>query len=116
MGPDMFAIELDQRAMRVLAEKAPGATVIRSDVLLVNYTKLAEIRGGPLSVVGNLPYHVTSQILFTLADHARSVRSVHVTMQKEVADRVVARPNTKKYGILSVAFQLYANTKILFNI
>jgi len=114
--PDMFAIELDQRAMRVLAQKVPGATVLRSDVLLVNYTKLAEIRGGPLTIVGNLPYHVTSQILFTLADHAASVRSAHVTMQKEVAERIVARPNCKKYGILSVAFQLYADPKILFHI
>eukprot|EP00415_Alexandrium_ostenfeldii_P001696 UN1696 len=112
----MVAVELDQRAMRVLAEKAPGCTVVRSDVLLVNYTKLAEIRGGPLTVVGNLPYHVTSQILFTLADHAASVRTAHVTMQKEVAERIVARPNNKKYGILSVVFQLYCDPKILFTI
>jgi len=114
--PDMFGIELDQRAMRVLAQNVPGITVVRSDVLLVNYTKLAEIRGGPLTVIGNLPFHVTSQILFTLADHAASVRSAHVTMQKEVAERIVARPRTKKYGILSVAFQLYADPKILFTI
>mmetsp|Transcript_85519 Transcript_85519/g.191159 ORF Transcript_85519/g.191159 Transcript_85519/m.191159 type:complete len:372 (-) Transcript_85519:107-1222(-) len=114
--PDMFAIELDQRAMRVLAQNVPGTTVVRSDVLLVNYTKLAEIRGGPLTVIGNLPYHVTSQVLFTLADHASSVRSASVTMQKEVAERIVARPNSKKYGILSVAFQLYADAKILFSI
>jgi len=114
--PDMIGIELDQRAMRVLAQNVPGATVIRSDVLLVNYTRLAEIRDGPLSIIGNLPYHVTSQILFTLADHATSVRSACVTMQKEVAERIVARPNNKKYGILSVAFQLYADPKILFDV
>lgn len=114
--PKMLAIELDQRAMHVLAANVPGATVIRSDVLLVNYTKLAEIRGGPLSVVGNLPYHVTSQILFTLADHAKSVRTAHVTMQKEVAMRLVARPNSRTYGILSVVFQLYAEPRVLFDI
>lgn len=113
--PEMVGVELDQRAMRVLAEKVPGATVIRSDALLVNYTKLAEIRGGPLSVVGNLPFHVASQMLFVLADHARSVRNAHVILQKEVAQRIVARPNSKEYGILSVVFQLYADPKILFH-
>jgi 16S rRNA (adenine1518-N6/adenine1519-N6)-dimethyltransferase len=114
--PKMIGVELDQRAMRILAQKVPGTTVIRSDVLLVNYTKLAEIRGGPLNVIGNLPYHVTSQVLFTLADHARAVDSAYVTMQREVAERIVARPNSKKYGILSVAFQLYSDPKILFDL
>lgn len=114
--PQMFGIELDQRAIRQLAINVPGATVIRSDALLVNYTKLAEIRGGPLSVVGNVPFHVVTQIMFTLADHSRSVKTAHVTMQKEVAERIVARPNSKKYGILSVAFQLYADCRIMFDL
>jgi len=114
--PDMFGIELDQRAIRVLAQNVPGVTIVRSDVLFVNYTKLAEIRGGPLSIVGNLPYHVTSQILFTLLDHHASVKTASVTMQKEVAERICARPGTKKYGIPSVAFQLYTDPKILFDI
>jgi len=114
--PEMFAVELDQRAMRVLAQNAPGVTCVRSDVLFVNYTKLAEIRGGPLTVVGNLPYHVTSQILFTLLDHHASVKTATVTMQKEVAERICARPGNKKYGIPSVAFQLYTDPKILFDI
>jgi len=114
--PDMVTVDIDQRAMRVLAQNVPGVTSVRSDVLLVNYTKMAEIRGGPLTIVGNLPYHITSQILFTLCDHARSVKSAHVTMTREVAERIVARPNSKKYGILSVAFQLYADPKIEFHI
>lgn len=114
--PDMLGIELDQRAIRVLAQNVPGVTVVRSDALLVNYTKIAEIRGGPLNIVGNVPFHVVSQIIFTLADHAKSVKMAHVTMQKEVAERIVARPNTKKYGILSVAFQLYSDPKLLFDL
>eukprot|EP00929_Paragymnodinium_shiwhaense_P057824 TRINITY_DN28964_c0_g1_i1.p1 TRINITY_DN28964_c0_g1~~TRINITY_DN28964_c0_g1_i1.p1 ORF type:complete len:437 (-),score=76.08 TRINITY_DN28964_c0_g1_i1:85-1395(-) len=114
--PDMVAVEIDQRALRVLSENVPGATVIRSDALLVNYTKLAELRGGPLNVVGNLPYHVTSQIMFCLADHARSVETAHVTMQKEMAERICAKPNTKKYGIPSIAFQLWSDPKILFDV
>ena len=52
-------------------------------MLLVNYTKLAELRGGPLSIVSNLPFHVASQALFTLADHADGVRNAHVILQQE---------------------------------
>ncbi|CAK9033114.1 unnamed protein product [Durusdinium trenchii] len=114
--PEMIGIEIDQRAMRVLSRTVPGATVIRSDVLMVNYTKLAELRGGPLSIVSNLPFHVASQALFTLADHADGVRSAHVILQQEVAQRLVAKPNSKKYGIPSVVFQLYADPKILFHL
>eukprot|EP00435_Cladocopium_sp_Y103_P071317 s576_g37.t1 len=114
--PEMIGIEIDQRAMRALSRSVPGATVIRSDVLLVNYTKLAELRGGPLSIVSNLPFHVASQALFTLADHADGVRNAHVILQQEVAQRLVAKPNSKKYGIPSVVFQLYADPKILFHL
>lgn len=114
--PEMIGIELDQRAIRQLAVNAPGAHVIRTDALLVNYTKVAEIRGGPLTIIGNLPYHVTSQILFALADHSASIRKAYVTMQWEVAKRIVAKPGCKAYNTLSVAFQLYADCKLLFDI
>ena len=56
------------------------------------------------------------QILFTLCDHYRSVRRAVVTMQLEVAQRVIAKPGTKQYGILSVVFQLYARPQVLFHI
>ena len=67
-------------------------------------------------MIGNLPYYITSQILFTLADHSASVRSAVVTMQWEVAQRLVAKPRTKDYGILSVVFQLYAAPRVAFKI
>ena len=54
----------------------------------------------------------TSQILFTLCDHYQSVRRAVVTMQLEVAQRIVAKPSTKQYGILSVVFQLYARPQV----
>jgi len=63
-----------------------------------------------LAVIGNLPYYITSQILFALADasHTGAVQSATVTMQWEVAQRMVAKTHTKDYGILSVVFQLYS--------
>ena len=85
-------------------------------MLQVDYRALAEIRGGPLVVVGNLPYYITSQILFSFVDCAPVVRRACVTMQWEVAQRLVARPSCKDYGILSVVFQLYGTCEVNFKI
>ena len=113
----MVAVEIDGRAVELLEETYPAPfTVLHSDVLAVDYTKLAAARGGRLSVIGNLPYYITSQILFCLCDHHASVGRAVVTMQHEVALRLVAKPRTKDYGILSVVFQLYASPKIAFKI
>ena len=115
--PEMVAVEIDGRAVELLEETYPAPfTVLHSDVLAVDYTKLAAARGGRLSVIGNLPYYITSQILFCLCDHHASVGRAVVTMQHEVALRLVAKPRTKDYGILSVVFQLYASPKIAFKI
>eukprot|EP00903_Cladosiphon_okamuranus_P012074 g11335.t1 len=114
--PDMLAVDIDQRAIELLGSSMPSLNAVMSDVLQLDYTKLAKLRGGPLSVIGNLPYHITSQILFTLCDHYQSVRRAVVTMQLEVAQRIVAKPSTKQYGILSVVFQLYARPQVLFQI
>uniref|UniRef100_A0A7S2RTN6 rRNA adenine N(6)-methyltransferase n=1 Tax=Eucampia antarctica TaxID=49252 RepID=A0A7S2RTN6_9STRA len=79
---------------------------------------MAEEEGGPLNVIGNLPYYITSQILFALCDasHFNAVRSATVTMQWEVAQRIVAPTSCKAYGILSVVFQLYADCTLHFKI
>lgn len=119
--PEMIAVEIDGRAVELLRERY-DLTVIHSDVLEIDYSKLHELRSGGrdadnrLSVIGNLPYYITSQILFTLADHHAAVRRAVVTMQWEVAQRLVAKPRTKDYGILSVVFQLYTKPRIAFKI
>eukprot|EP00640_Fibrocapsa_japonica_P003561 CAMPEP_0113942962 /NCGR_PEP_ID=MMETSP1339-20121228/14978_1 /TAXON_ID=94617 /ORGANISM="Fibrocapsa japonica" /LENGTH=292 /DNA_ID=CAMNT_0000947661 /DNA_START=199 /DNA_END=1077 /DNA_ORIENTATION=+ /assembly_acc=CAM_ASM_000762 len=114
--PAMTAIEVDPRAIEQLNEALPDLTVIHSDVLQVNWPALSKLKGGPLSVVGNLPYHITSQILFGLADNPQAVRSAVVTTQWEVAQRICSGPNSKDYGILSVVFQLFTRPRILFKI
>lgn len=111
-------IELDPRSVELLQEKHPGLQVMHQDVLQADYPALAQEYQTPLTIVGNLPYYITSQILFALADasHSGAVQSATVTMQWEVAQRMVAKPCTKDYGILSVVFQLYASTKLHFKI
>jgi 16S rRNA (adenine1518-N6/adenine1519-N6)-dimethyltransferase len=118
-GTDILqCIEIDERSVGILLEKHPDLRITHADVLQVNYPQLAEQEGQPLAVVGNLPYYITSQILFALADasHSGAVDCATVTMQWEVAQRMVAKTETKDYGILSVVFQLYADTNCHFKI
>ncbi|GMH59012.1 hypothetical protein TrRE_jg2422, partial [Triparma retinervis] len=120
-GTEEFrCIEIDQRAVEVLNERHPTLDVVHSDVLQVDYPAMRSSLSplSPLAVIGNLPYYITSQILFALADasHSTSVRSATVTMQLEVGQRLVAVTSTKSYGILSVAFQIYADARLHFKI
>jgi ribosomal RNA small subunit methyltransferase A len=115
------AIEIDPRSVELLQAKHSGLDVRLRDVLQVDYLGVMLEKQPvhqPLTVIGNLPYYITSQILFALADasHEGSIASATVTMQYEVARRVVAQPNTKDYGILSVVFQLYSLAKLHFKI
>lgn len=113
--PRFAAIEVDERAVSLLREDIPGLTVIHQDILETDWQALADRLGAErLHVIGNLPYYITSQILFSLLDAAPVVAEAVVMMQYEVAERLVAEPRTKSYGILSVAIQLAARPELLF--
>lgn len=114
--PKMTALEIDQRSVKFLNEKLPGLNVLHQDVLEFDWCQLAADKGGKLGVVANLPYHITSQVLFSLADSYKAIDKAVVTMQWEVAERVTAKPNSKQYGIPSVVFQLYGRTELNFKI
>lgn len=114
--PKMTAIEIDQRSVGFLNEKLPELNVLNKDVLEFDWAQLAAEKGGKLSVVANLPYYITSQVLFSLADTYKAIDKAVVTMQWEVAERITAKPSTKDYGIPSVVFQLYGRTELNFKI
>jgi 16S rRNA (adenine1518-N6/adenine1519-N6)-dimethyltransferase len=114
--PRLTAIEVDERAVEHLREALPGLDVRHRDVLEVDWAALAEEKGEALWVVGNLPYYITSPILFSLLDARQHLRRAVVMMQKEVAERIVAVPRTKAYGILSVQLQLFARPTLLFDV
>lgn len=118
-GTDVLqCIEVDPRAIEILAERYPSLLVHHQDVLQVSYPEMAEEQGEPLVIIGNLPYYITSQILFALADasHYGAVDCATVTMQWEVAQRMVSPTSCKDYGILSVVFQTYADVRCHFKI
>ena len=108
-------IELDRDLAKRLREH-PHLQVIESDVLRVNFTELAAQLGvAKLRVVGNLPYNISSPILFHLLTHVDVVQDQHFMLQKEVIDRMVARPATSNYGRLSVMLQWrYDMENVLF--
>lgn len=115
--PDMFAIEIDQRAVAHLRDKYPHLEVCHADVLDTDWSGLSRANAAPLAVIGNLPYNIVSQILFSMLEApAGAIGVAVVMMQKEVAERIVARTRTKAYGILSVVGQLYSKPKILFSV
>jgi 16S rRNA (adenine1518-N6/adenine1519-N6)-dimethyltransferase len=118
----LIAIELDRELAwniqeRFLPEKGfPGVSVTRQDVLQFDFTAAAKAAGQPLTVVGNLPYYITSPILLHLASHADALDRAVLMVQREVADRVTARPGTREFGLLSVTLQLYGSTESLFTL
>jgi 16S rRNA (adenine1518-N6/adenine1519-N6)-dimethyltransferase len=111
----LMVIELD----RDLAERLrahPQLEVIESDVLRVDFSQLAQThKSKKLRVVGNLPYNISTPILFHLLDFVNVIEDQHFMLQKEVIDRMVAKPATSDYGRLSVMLQWrYAMENVLF--
>lgn len=112
----LTAIEIDSRAVALLHEVHPGLDVKHQDTLELDWGRLAAEKGGPIWVVGNLPYNITSQVIFGLIDAGDTVREAVVMMQHEVAQRLVAGTRTKEYGILSVQVQLHTRPELLFKV
>jgi len=107
----LTVVELDRDLARRLRAAWPPErlTVIEADALEVDYSAL----GGSLRIVGNLPYNISSPLLFHLAGHAEAVRDQHFMLQREVIDRMVAEPGSGDYGRLSVMLQArYAMSKL----
>ena len=100
----LTVIELDRDLAQRLRGR-PGIEVIEADVLQVDFDALAAAAGQKLRVVGNLPYNISSPILFHLLGSAGQVIDQHFMLQKEVVERMAAGPGTKDYGRLSVMLQ-----------
>jgi 16S rRNA (adenine1518-N6/adenine1519-N6)-dimethyltransferase len=113
----VFAIELDPRLAGRLREamaRYPNVEVIESDVLAVDFGKLAG--GAHFSVYGSLPYYITSPILHRLFEHADRIDAIHIVIQFEVAARIVAAPGRRDYGYLSVVSQWFGRPEIALRI
>ncbi len=113
---ELAVIELDRDLATRLRDR-PGLTVLQADVLAVDFSQLAASLGAPgsgvavrdraarLRVVGNLPYNISTPILFHLLEHVAVVEDQHFMLQREVVDRMVAAPDSAAFGRLSVMMQ-----------
>ncbi|MEP6940025.1 MAG: 16S rRNA (adenine(1518)-N(6)/adenine(1519)-N(6))-dimethyltransferase RsmA [Rudaea sp.] len=113
----LTAIELDRDLIEPLRERAARVgelLIIHRDVLGIDFTELAG--GGRLRLVGNLPYNISTPILFHVLDHAPAIEDMHFMLQKEVVDRMAAAPGSKTYGRLSVMLQLRCGVDPLFGV
>jgi 16S rRNA (adenine1518-N6/adenine1519-N6)-dimethyltransferase len=109
----VFAVEIDSRLVRHLRDTlaVPNLEVLAQDVLELDFAPFPNVK-----VCGNLPYNISSQILFRLLDNLASWQSGVFTLQREFALRVLGQPGTRDYGALSVLFELDLERRRLFNL
>ncbi len=116
----LLAFELDTRAIPELRQEFQSEgerfQVIEQDILTVDLEGLAHVDAQKLRVAGNIPYYITSPILFKLIDDRSVVRDATLLVQKEVSDRLVASPGTKAYGIPTVLANFFGEVKPLFKV
>ncbi len=110
---DFHAIEIDSESVEYLHQYYPTLNVIEGDFLQLDITTLFNT---PFSVIGNFPYNISSQILFKVFDNRSKVPQLVGMFQKEVAERVAAKPGSKTYGILSVLLTAFYNIEYLFTV
>jgi 16S rRNA (adenine1518-N6/adenine1519-N6)-dimethyltransferase len=116
-GLPVYAIELDAslvEQLQRLAKELPNLTVIPGDALKADIAAIAA--GRRIRLYGNLPYYITSPILHHLFTSAELIDEMHIVIQTEVALRLTAQPNSKRYGYLSVVTQLYTRPELVFRL
>lgn len=114
----MHAIELDRDLVQPLARRCAALGELQihnTDALKFDFSTLAE-QQPPLRVVGNLPYNISTPLLFHLLEQAAFIKDMHFMLQKEVVERMAAAPGGKSYGRLSVMLQVRAQVSALFEI
>jgi 16S rRNA (adenine1518-N6/adenine1519-N6)-dimethyltransferase len=112
-------IEFDPTLAAALAGEfaaIPNVEVRHADILTLDLTGLAEERRRKLTIVGNLPYYITSDILLHLVAHHIAIDRAVLMVQREVAERITAPPGTSDYGVLSATMQLYGSVELLFTL
>ena len=119
---EVIAVEIDRMLIPILKDDTLSAydnvEVINDDIMKVDISRLVEEKndGKPIKVVANLPYYITTPIVMSLLERELPIKSITVMVQKEVAERMQAKPGTKDYGALSLAVQYRADTYIAANV
>lgn len=113
----VIAIEIDPKLVAILNQKAkdyPNVEMMKSDILKVDFKHLFKRERQTIKVVANLPYQISTPLLFRFIESKEAFSTFTLMLQKEVAERMVAPPGRKEYGPLSIFVQLFLNLSILF--
>ena len=113
----VIAIEIDPKLVAILKKKMedlPNVEVVRSDILRLNFNQFLEKEGQPIKVVANLPYQISTPLLFRFIESKEVFATFTLTLQKEVAERMAAPPGRKEYGPLSIFTQMFLDVSIRF--
>jgi 16S rRNA (adenine1518-N6/adenine1519-N6)-dimethyltransferase len=111
----VIAIELDRALFKILQEKLAdlkNLKLIQADAMTFDYQQL----DGPLKVVANLPYNIATPLVFRLMEIRKKLTQMILMLQKEVGQRIVAKPGGKDYGALSVTLQYYTEPRLMFTV
>jgi len=114
----VVAVEIDRELIPVLERTlsdCPNVEIINDDILKVDIKKICEKAEGPVKVVANLPYYITTPIIMKLLEEELPLESITVMVQKEVAERMQAAPGGKDYGALTLAVNYYSHPEIVAN-
>jgi len=128
-GVRLEVVELDRDLVTLLREKFkqyPNLNIHSADALRFDFSALVDgdrqsvgsevAHDEKLRVIGNLPYNISTPLMFHLLDNAYCIEDMHFMLQKEVVDRICSAPGSKKYGRLSVMMQYYCATELLFDV
>ena len=112
---DLYLVEVDPELAAHLKQIDPS---LQERVIVADFLQLAlaQIRSGPVTIIGNFPYNISSPIFFQVLTHRQQVQEVVGMIQKEVAKRLVAQPGSKVYGMLSVLLQAFYDLEYLFTV
>jgi len=111
----LTVIEIDRDLVpRLAGEFGPGLSIVQADALKVDFRELAA--GRKLRLAGNLPYNISTPLLFHILEYTDAIQDMHFMLQKEVVDRMCAAPDTEAYGRLTVSLAARAESVALFNV
>ncbi len=115
------AVEIDRNLIPILHDTLSSydnVTIMNEDILKVDIHRIVEEQNGgkPIKVVANLPYYITTPIIMALFEKRVALQSITIMVQKEVADRLQAKPGSKDYGALSLAVQYYASPEVIVKV
>ena len=115
----IYGYEIDSVIIRYHEQEGdlPGnVTLIHQDILTADFEKIAELCGGTLKILANLPYSISNPFIFKLIENAPLIRSATIMLQKEVAERLMAQPHSKEYGVPTVLLGSCASVKKLMTL